>query len=74
MHRQHLVRVTTEGSSYRVTLPRALANNIGIQRGDTLAAVVVGQCLVLMPVADAVNAKVVATTNALLDQLMPVRG
>jgi antitoxin component of MazEF toxin-antitoxin module len=62
--------VSGEGASFRVTLPRPACKAVGLTLGDHVAVTVVGHCLVIVRVDDAVDARVLATTNELINGLM----
>lgn len=70
MHVRQICKVSGEGASLRITIPRAVAARSGLHIGDHVAATIVGKCIVLVRVDDAVEQRVLATTNELINGLL----
>jgi len=71
MYRRHVLRVTREGGSFRVTLPAPIMRSIGCTWGDLFSAAAVGRCIVLVPIDNVVERHVMTTASELIEQLMP---
>ena len=70
MYRQHIVKISTEGSSARFTLPRAMVTAADAQIGDHFAVTRVGRSFVFTPIGEAVSRHVMISSKELLDRLI----